>query len=353
MAEPLFSIYQPFTARRLLRSIAANLVINTVIALIITAIGVGKGFTVTFIFSQCIGFSIFGANLAVLPFYRRLRRSGSQALLIVTAIIAGALVGTMLGALANGIDPLLFFRDRSDYFLQILIFALLFGFVISGMSIALALLSEEKVRRLELEKTAVEAELRLLQSQIEPHFLFNTLSNVLGLIDTDKDRARSMLESFTSFLRASLVASREKTVPLGQEMDTIRSYLDIFTVRMGTRLRYRIDIPDDIRQCRVPPLLLQPLVENAVKHGLEPSVGGGVISIIGERIPGRVRITVSDTGIGLHEKSAGTGVGLENVRKRLELLHGSAGTLVLEENEPTGVKVSIHIPYEANSGDHS
>jgi LytS/YehU family sensor histidine kinase len=142
-------------------------------------------------------------------------------------------------------------------------------------------------------------------------------------------------------------------VTLSQELDVIRNYLDIFAVRMGDRLDYVIDVPDNIRDCRIPPLFIQPLVENAVKHGLEPSVSGGTVTIEGIRDGNSIRIIVSDSGVGINEKSGGSGIGLANIRKRLELLYGSRGRLGLEENKPCGIKAIIEIPYETDSDDHS
>src|SRR5512147_1199922 len=337
------------TPRGIVISLAVNSVINTVIAVILTAIGFGRGFAVNLIFSQCIGNSIYLANLAAIPVYRRAKSLPAQIAIIVLSIISGAVIGVVIGAAANGMGPGVFLREQSTLFGQVVLLALLFGFVVSYVYISASVISGEKVRRLETEKNAVEAELRLYQSQMEPHFLFNTLSNVLGLIDSDRDKARRMLESFTSFLRASIATARERTISLEQEMAVVRNYLEVFSVRMGERLRFRIEIPDDLKSMRVPPLLVQPLVENAVKHGLEPKVGGGAISIRAMRDDDKVKIAVTDTGIGVNEKSPGSGVGLENIRRRLNLLYGERGRLLFAENEPSGVNVTIEIPADLSS----
>jgi hypothetical protein len=345
MAEPFIKIdHYPFTFRRFLASVLLNAAVNTVIAVIITAIGVGKGFPVTLVFSQCIGFSIFFANLAALPLYRGASRTSTQVMIIAAAVIAGAIIGTLLGALANGFRPLPFFQEHFGYFTQVILFALLFGFVISYIFISLSIISEEKIKRLEVEKSVIEAELRLVQSQMEPHFLFNTLANVRSLIDTDPRKAGDMLETFVAFLRTSLRTGRERTAPLSQELDVVKSYLDLFTMRMGERLRYKIDLPDALRGVRIPPLLIQPLVENAVKHGLEPSINGGEVTVAAERADGKIRIRVADSGVGIGETAGGSGIGLENVRRRLAIMYGDAGRLVIEENDPSGVKVLIEIP---------
>ena len=326
MNEPLIKRkFQQLTLKRFAAMLVLNAIINTIITFIITGIGLSKGFAITLIFSQCIGFSIFFSNLAVLPAYRRARRLRTQVLIIAAAVIAGAIIGTLLGALANGYKPQPFFQEHFGYFTQVILFALLFGFVISYIFISLSVISEEKIKRLETEKAAMEAELRLVQSQMEPHFLFNTLANVRSLIDSDPRRAGEMLETFVAFLRTSLRTSRERTVALSQELDVVKHYLDLFAKRMGQRLRYRIDLPEGIGSVRIPPLLVQPLVENAVKHGLEPSIDGGEITIAAERADGKIRIRVADSGVGIRETAGGSGIGLENVRRRLAIMYGDAG----------------------------
>jgi sensor histidine kinase YesM len=265
----------------------------------------------------------------------------------------GAFAGTVLGALANGYDLLRFIRAHSAFFAQSVLIALLFGSIVSYVFISLAKLSEEKIKRLDIEKNAAEAELKLLQSQMEPHFLFNTLSNVTSLLDSDRGKAKHMLESYTAFLRGSLMTARQRTVTLAQEMDVVKNYLDVYAVRMGDRLTYRIDIPDSLRHIMIPPLLIQPLVENAVKHGLEPSISGGEVSIRAVRDGDTVRITVADSGMGIDETGRGNNIGLSNIKQRLELMYGNAGQLFLEENKPRGVKVVVEIPYETGTSNHS
>jgi sensor histidine kinase YesM len=354
MAENLIRIdtYR-LTPGKFFASLAVTAAINTAIAVILTVIGFGKGFTVTLIFSQCIGTAIFLSNLAAVPLYRTATHTSVQIVIIVASIIVGALAGTLLGALANGMPPVLFFKEHFGFFGQVVLIALLFGFIVSYIFISLEIISQEKIRRLEIEKNVVETELKFLQSQMEPHSLFNTLSNIISLIDTDRDKARRMLESFTAFLRTSLLTARERTVPLSRELEVVKHYLEVYSVRMGDRLRYGIDVPESIRQCRIPPLIIQPLVENAVKHGLEPAIQGGEIVIRASREGGTVRIVVTDSGMGVNEKSAGNGIGLENIKKRLQLAYGERGRLSFEENQPSGVKVSIEIPYyETDAGNH-
>ena len=338
--------YQQLTLKRFMASLVLNALINTAIAVLLTAIKFGQGFQNNLIISQCIGFSIYGANIAVIPLFGRTTRPSVQVAIIIGAVLFGAIVGTVLGSLAVGMGPAALFGERLTFFTQIVLVGILFGLLVSYVFISLERISEERLQRIESEKAAMEAELRLVQSQMEPHFLFNTLANVRSLIDSDPGKAGEMLETFVAFLRTSLRTSRERTVALSQELDVVKNYLDLFTTRMGQRLRYRIDLPDAIRSVRIPPLLVQPLVENAVKHGLEPSIGGGEITIAAERADGKIRIRVADSGVGIGETAGGSGIGLENVRRRLAIMYGDAGRLVIEENEPSGVKVVIEIPDE-------
>ena len=206
-----------------------------------------------------------------------------------------------------------------------------------------AALQAEKLRVERIEREAALATLRALQAQIEPHFLFNTLANATSLIDIDPATAKRMLESFIRFLRASLAATRSATTTLGREGELIAAYLDVLQVRMGARLRYRIDIPEALAAFELPPMLVQPVVENAIGHGLEPKVEGGELTLRAVREDGAVAIEVADTGVGFGATTRG-GVGLTNLRERLHLLYGERGALQIGENAPGGMRVRIVIP---------
>lgn len=196
-----------------------------------------------------------------------------------------------------------------------------------------------------------EARLRALQAQIEPHFLYNTLANVVSLIGPQPAQAQHMLERFIDYLRASLAASRSEEVTLGSESKLIASYLDVLAVRMGDRLRYRIELPDALRQFPIAPMLLQPVVENAIAHGLEPKVEGGEI-VLSARVEGdHVAVRISDTGVGLNEaapRKPGGGVGLSNLRERLRSLYGANAKVELLENQPCGMTVRLMLPLNAS-----
>lgn len=189
-----------------------------------------------------------------------------------------------------------------------------------------------------------EARLRMLQAQIEPHFLFNTLANLAVLIRSDPQRAERMLADLIAWLRATLQRTRETTSTLGDEMALLRSYLDILALRLGERLRFAFDVPEALLSQPFPLLLLQPLVENAITHGIEPKVGGGELRIAAGLENGRLRIVVSDTGVGLREAGSGSGFGLENVRQRLRALFGKAASLDIRGNAGGGVAAVIELP---------
>jgi LytS/YehU family sensor histidine kinase len=152
-----------------------------------------------------------------------------------------------------------------------------------------------------------------------------------------------MLMDLIHYLRTSLSRTLPDTTTLGQEIDTVNAYLRIQKIRLGNRLNFTIDVPETLRLCPSPPMLLQPLVENAIKHGLEPKVDGGNITITADEQDGLLRITVADTGLGFSSFNT-PGVGIANVRERIRLLYGEKGHVLLEENKPAGVRAVIEVP---------
>jgi signal transduction histidine kinase len=180
------------------------------------------------------------------------------------------------------------------------------------------------------QRQAAENQLKLLESQLEPHMLFNTLANLRVLIGLDPPRAQAMLDRLIAFLRATLEASRSGAHPLATEFARIGDYLELMKIRMGERLQTQLELPPELAGQPVPPLLLQPLVENAIKHGLEPHVGGGRLVVSAARDGATLVLRVRDTGQGLSAVPAdGTRFGLQQVRERLATLHGAAASLEL------------------------
>ncbi len=205
-------------------------------------------------------------------------------------------------------------------------------------------LEEQQVRRMSAEREVVETQLRMLQAQIEPHFLFNTLANVISLIDKQPQSAKKMLQHLTRSLRLSLQRARQDTSTLAQEFEMLRDYLTIFKMRLGPRLDFTIDIPGELLELPFPPMLLQPLVENAIIHGIESKIEGGRIDIRAKKSDGLLRLTVSDTGLGFSDQMNAHGLGLENVKARLQALYNASSRLILEENIPCGATAIIEVP---------
>jgi sensor histidine kinase YesM len=193
-----------------------------------------------------------------------------------------------------------------------------------------------------------EARLKALQAQIEPHFLYNTLAGVLSLIDSQPARARHMLERFIDFLRASLAASRAETATVGAELALARAYLDVLAARMGERLRFTVDADAAASMAPIAPMLIQPLVENAVMHGLESKVDGGSVRISARIEGARLLVEVVDDGVGIGNappRRAGEGGhGISNVKARLRSLYGPAAHLELLDNPGGGACVRLLLP---------
>ena len=199
-----------------------------------------------------------------------------------------------------------------------------------------------------LKRQVTEARMAAMQAQVEPHFLFNTLASIDHLIEVDPPRASRMQKNLIALLRASMPAMREKATNLGRELEVVRPYLEILKVRMEERLQAQVDVPEGLYSADFPPMMLQSLVENAIKHGLEPKADGGSLTVSAEVAHGKLHVSVADTGVGFaRAATAGTGTGLTNIRERLKLIYGDAAELRITPNAPTGTRVTIVVPYKA------
>ncbi|MFZ6691920.1 sensor histidine kinase [Undibacterium sp. SXout20W] len=246
-------------------------------------------------------------------------------------------------------------KTSSKWFMN---FVLLSVFGLFGMKILMGgkFRAEEKARaaglaaeRESLLRQVSEAQMQMMQAQVEPHFLFNTLASVEYLIETDPPRAAAMQRSLISYLRAVLPQMRENatTTNLGREADMIKSYLDLLKMRMEERLNVDFVMPEGLRSASFPPMMLQSLVENAIKHGLECKEDGGTIQFRAEVAHNKLRVSVIDDGLGFGAMpSNGTGLGLQNIRERLKLIYKEKGQIIITPNQPSGVCVTIEIPYE-------
>jgi Histidine kinase len=204
-----------------------------------------------------------------------------------------------------------------------------------------------------LKRQVVEARMAAMQAQVEPHFLFNTLASIDHLIETDPPRASTMQKNLIALLRASMPTLREAQPSahnLGREMAVIKPYLEILKVRMEERLQTDVNVPEGLLSAEFPSMMIQSLVENAIKHGLEPKPEGGRLSVKAEINHGKLAVTVADTGLGFGKAAtAGTGIGLNNIRERLKLLYGNRASMTVSENAPTGTVVTLTVPYLAQA----
>jgi len=325
-------------------------IFDTIIAVVLTYMVLdGHNFFDVFIISQLMGLSICLCMSYVAHFVDGKKWD-------VAGTIIGLVVGVLIGSLLSwgflsffrGNDFTYFFKHVFSY---VFVFGIVFGVPISYFFSSREKIIEsekqiqkEKIKRLTMEKEAAMTTLRLLQAQIEPHFLFNTLANVISLFDIDIEKSRQMLINLNEYLRISLQRTRQEMITLAQELDLTRKYLEIFKIRMGNRLSYEINDKTNKSDFAFPPLIIQPLVENSIKYGIEPSISGGAITIdctIDENI---LEIMITDTGKGLDEDASKAGIGINNVSQRLENIYGSSASLILKQNNPTGIKVIIRVP---------
>lgn len=303
--------------------------------------------------SEAIGFGIYATIKALIHFRGQDKTWLSNYLI---GIPAGTLIGVWLGAWLTG-APLA--PGRGEIAIP-LAGGVLFGAAIAYFFHSRAILAEQRQeleaearRRSEQEKRLMESRLRLLQAQIEPHFLFNTLANVISLIDQDSAAAKKVLEELALFLRTSLRRTRDDHATIADEIELLDAWLRIQQVRMGKRLTYRIDCPDGLLEQPLPPLLVQPLVENALKHGLENRVEGGDIHVRFSATEGQLSIRVADTGTGIQETGRTAGkqrTGLRNIRERLHALYGDSAVLSLRDNTPRGVLATLTLPLDPPTG---
>jgi sensor histidine kinase YesM len=310
--------------------------LNTYLDLMVTALCVG--------YTSMLLFTI-ASNLR----QRLLPREAMQ----ILAIVAGSVLGTLLAGVLKGRSLAGMFTERLSGVAISMGLGIGFGCVVFAAVLLRerhardqARISRGEAERHQLEKNMLEARLAVMQAQVEPHFLFNTLANVQHLVETDPPAASRMLESLIQYLRAALPQMREATTNLGREVDMARAFLEIQRVRMGARLEFEIAVPEPLKCRAFPPMMLISLVENAIKHGVDPCCECGSITIRAEEAAGRLRVSVADTGEGIRAK-AGGGLGLANIRERLKALYGGSARLVLEENAPRGVVASIEVPAAA------
>jgi hypothetical protein len=296
-------------------------------------------------------------------FYRTGKRwpmGWHRAMFLTFSIVAGYTLGTLIGDWYAGWSTWELLSHDVGRFS---------GFVLMTIVISIGFIGYfyQKEQLAKVQRQAAESQLKLLESQLEPHMLFNTLANLRVLISTDPERATTMLDHMVAYLRATLGGSRAVMHPLSMEFDRLRDYLELMAVRMGLRLSYTLDLPLALANHPVPPLLLQPLVENAIKHGLEPKVEGGSIKVAARLEGGNIVLEVCDTGVGGVGGTAGIddaprhtndasmpetkGFGLAQVAERLATTYGPSSALVFIADVAYKTKATVVFPYKTHTNE--
>jgi hypothetical protein len=320
----------PYT--KLLKHLGLSIVFNTLIALAITAFG-HQPLVTNLLYSQLIGFLIW-ALIDIGRFY--LHPNGwpstpAMVTLVAVSTVGGYFGGSAVGNVIQGFSALHGWSEFPKMMVGFLLMSLVAGTVITYYFVSHEKLHRAKLEREEALRQASQAQLALLQSQLEPHMLFNTLANLRALISTDPPRATHMLDRLNDYLRSTLSASRVlergQDHSLEAEFDRLRDYLELMAVRMGPRLQYQLNLPPYLQATPVPPLLLQSLVENAIVHGLEPQVAGGSVHVSAQLDGGMLILQVADTGAGNANELSPEGFGITQVRERIATRYGTLATI--------------------------
>ncbi len=314
--------------RKLGTHAAISAVFNVALAITLTVFG-NESLTTNLLYSQLIGLSIWALiDVGRFMLYPSgWGEIGPMSLLVVTSVIVGYFGGVAVGDMLLGHSPLHAMQLKSKSMAGFLLMSLAAGTAGTFYFMSREKLHSARLEREEAQRQATEAQLQLLQSQLEPHMLFNTLANLRALIATDTARATQMLDHMNDYLRSTLSASRATEHPLSAEFDRLRDYLALMSIRMGSRLRTTLDLPAELAQHKVPPLILQSLVENAIVHGLEPQVAGGEISVSARLEGGQLLLQVRDTGVGFDPAHTPEGFGITQVRERLATRYGDQATI--------------------------
>jgi len=360
VARPL---YRPGHWRRFALRGAMTAAAAVLIAAILSIMS-GHGFGVTLVYSLCIALTSWflidtGRDLVALRTPgARLGETGTRSawpgwVWMLAIVAVGAVLGYAAGnEIANGLTgqnvPGPFTASARDL-VPLLVLALVPSVVITYFFHSREVMALQKTEVETAQRQAAEQQLKLLESQLEPHMLFNTLANLRALIGVDPPRAQLMLDQLIAFLRASLAGSRTSVHSLDAEFQRLRDYLALMQIRMGARLATRFDLPAELADARLPPLLLQPLVENSIQHGLEPQIAGGRIDVSAAREGEVLVLRVRDSGAGLGPMPGSDNrYGLAHVRERLATLYGSRASFALAAagDGEGGTLATIRLPLE-------
>lgn len=328
-----------------------TVVLNTVIALGITVFGTEE-FATNWVYSQCIGlligwFNHLGIRWCIRDWDSQWRRI---ALVVPAGSVLGFLAGVVLADMLLGKNSMAYWAHDPRKAWGFLALSLVCGIVITHFFASRAQLARARESAEVARRQVAETQLQLLQSQLEPHMLFNTLANLHALIGLEPQRAQAMLDHLVGYLRATLDASRRTEHSLQQEFDRLQDYLALMAVRMGPRLQYSLQLPPALASQPVPPLLLQALVENCIQHGLEPKVEGGSVTVAAREENNVLVLEVSDTGVGSkHDLNTVHGpehFGVDQVRERLRTRYGAAGALIFEAPPAGGTRARVQFPLQ-------
>ncbi len=322
-------------------------------------------FFISLFCATCINLLRFGLGWLRWQALQRLGRAPGEGfdwpgwpLMTVCLILGTGLgysIGLEVGNFVTGFQERSLLASPLRRVMAVMVISLIPGFAATFFLLYRHRMASAEAHAETLRRQAAETQLRLLESQLEPHMLFNTLANLRVLIGLDAERAQAMLDHLIAFLRATLSASRVERHPLKDEFARLADYLALMQVRMGTRLRFEFELPETLRELPVPPLLLQPLVENAIKHGLEPHVGGGTLRVVATAADGQLWLDVEDDGAGFDPARPATpdgGFGTVQVRERLAVAFGPRAALELSRldlSRPTGggTRARIRLPLPA------
>ncbi|MFO1412323.1 MAG: histidine kinase [Burkholderiales bacterium] len=355
---PVFSRVPPSVGRNFVYTFLFNTLLAAVFTalagLFVARIDFAAQFLACFVFAQCIGYAIWiliaVASRGVPDDLRRLpavRWALYVGLPVVGSFAGFWLASTLLAMPEARAEMFTWQGTLSILAISAVVVGILLGILVprERAARAQAVAARDEARATAAEREVAVARLQLLEAQVEPHFLFNTLAHVVSLVDREPAQAKRMLHRLIDLLRATAVSGDRETTLAGQ-LDLLRAYLDLIAMRMGERLAWSVTAPADVQGLAVPPMLLQPVVENAIKHGLEPKVEGGRVDVVARRDAGRLVLEVTDTGVGVAAARgpASTGIGIANLKARLAALYGAEASVVLADHVPCGTRVTLVLP---------
>jgi sensor histidine kinase YesM len=339
------------------RYIAGLVIIWVAAASVLRFAADNLSWTESFVMTLILLVFVIAAFLSAWFGYYKFKFTFKMLVMMFSLTIIGAIAGSMVGSLIKA-GTVNFVEEFTRIAPKVIVAGSITGVIYCAflVLIVLARRKQLQLRNAELEREAIEANLarqladarlRLMQAQVEPHFLFNTLASVQHLAEPHSPDAANLTRELITFLRAGLGGLRDETTTLKREFEMAAAYLAIMQTRMGKRLTFTLDLPADIVNVAVPPAMLISLVENAIKHGVEPATDGGSIHVFAKKDNHMIQFGVRDTGLGmtnmLAANAADGGLGLANVRERLQAIFGDDAQLTIEESQPRGVSAVINM----------